>query len=248
MFESYFIRTQFAGTEFNFGIYDTIAQAWYDTPPRPRIARLSSALKAERNIRSGWQEMDLLREKIALPGSVILDCGCHHGLTTVLMSAWVGPNGFVHAFDAVIENAFYTKQNLDLNEITNAAVHCAGISDKFGFAGMHNDSNVILDHVQPWTSKTTMTVRLSSLFETPPDAVKLDIEGFELGVIEADREFFATVPRLAIEIHSDYMPAGAPQKIAALLDRPVKVLFDDGILSDFDPVADYSRRCHFFVW
>lgn len=248
MFESYVIRTQFAGTEFNFGIFDAVAQAWYDTPPRPRIPRVPSLLKAARNISSGWQEMDILREKIALPGSVIVDCGCHHGLTTVLMSAWVGPEGFVHAFDAVLENAFYTKQNLELNEITNAAVHCAGISDKFGFAGMHNDSNVILDHVQPWTNKTTMTVKLSSLFETPPDAIKLDIEGFELGVIEAEREFFASIPRLAIEVHSDYLPEGGPHRIASMIGRSIRVLNDDNLISDYDPTSDYHERCHFFVW
>jgi FkbM family methyltransferase len=247
-FESYVTQRNFAGTGFKFGIFDEVAKSWYDDPAHPRTTFAPQPMKQGLAIDTGWREMDLFRRKIATPGSVLLDCGCHHGLTTVLASAWVGETGFVHAFDAVLDNAYFTKQNLYINKVTNAAVHCAGLSNKFGFAGMHHDSNVVLDHKVQWTSRTAITVRVSSFFEIAPDAAKIDIEGFELEVLEGEREFFASISRLLVEVHSDYMPLGSPNKLAEIINRPIEVLFSDGQTAPYDSSKDYKDRCHFLVY
>ena len=62
-----------------------------------------------------------------------------------------------------------------------------------------------------------MLIRLADYFPSPPDAIKMDVEGFELSIIQSDPDFFSAVSRLAIEIHSEYLPEGGAHSIAELL-------------------------------
>jgi FkbM family methyltransferase len=250
-FAPYIVRKVMGATTFSFVIGDIVAQGWYDNP-RGSIIRAQDAsglpFRGDRLIAVGWPEMDILREHIALPGSRLIECGSHHGLTAILLAAWVGPNGFVHTFDAVLENVAIVKRNLALNKIGNAVAYCAAISGKFGILDMVGESNVITKKTGLPNANSTLAVKVSSFFDGPPDAIKIDIEGAELAMLEAEREWVAKIPRLAIEVHTDYLPAdGIPRLLAALGDRPLHVLWSEKELRPYagEPITE---RVHLFSW
>lgn len=244
----YLTRKAAGGSVFNFQIHDEIARLWYDTPPS-EVINDAVTFVADRQQALHWPEMDIIREHIAIPGATLVDCGCHHGLTTILFAGWVGNNGYVHAFDAVLKNACVAEQNLRINQITNASVYCAGISGGCGFASMQNEGNVILREFA-MGAPTTMVIQLSKFFHrAAPDAIKIDIEGAELEMIEADHEFLGAIKRIAIEIHSDYLPPNGIHRIAALLAaRPLYVLEEGEQLAPYRLDRHYDRRCHLFSW
>jgi hypothetical protein len=76
--------------------------------------------------------MQIIRDHIVFPGSRVLECGSHQGLTTVLFTARSSPSGFAYAFDAVLFNALVTRRNLEINDITNAATCCARSEQRGG--------------------------------------------------------------------------------------------------------------------
>lgn len=250
-FTPYIVHKVMGATTFDFVIGDDVAQGWYDTP-RSSIVRTQNAsgqpFHGDRLTAVGWPEMDILREHIALPGSRLIECGSHHGLTTILLAAWVGPSGFVHAFDAVLENAAIVKRNLAVNKISNAAAYCAAISGEFGILEMYNTSNVITKNTGVPSANSTLAVKVSSFFDGPPDAIKIDIEGAELAMLEAEREWVAKIPRVAVEVHTDYLPAdGIPRLLAALGDRPLHVLWNEKELRPYAGEA-ITERVHIFSW
>jgi FkbM family methyltransferase len=169
--------------------------------------------------------MQILRDHIALPGSGLVECGSHQGLTTAALAAWVGPDGFVAAFDAVLFNALVTRRNLEINGITNAAAYCAAIGGSRGIVNLYNESNVIVRQDTHIAQASTVMVRLEDVIHGEVDALKLDIEGSELAVVESSAELIRRIPRLAIEVHTDLLPEGGfGRLIAALGDRPIYIL------------------------
>lgn len=246
----YYINKQAGKTNFNFIINDEIGKLWYDTPSCPQIILDNSIpVSADRETAIGWYEMDIIREKIAVPNSVIIDCGCHHGLTSILLAAWTGQNGFVYAFDAVLENAYITQKNLSLNCIDNAAVYCAGIGGHHEIIQMINTSNVILKSDIKPSANSTLMMPIFQFFPKPPDAIKIDIEGKELEMVRTHQSFLEKIPRIAIEIHGDYLPDNALNEIVSRLgDRPIWILSEEGELSKFNNSLNYSKRCHLFSW
>lgn len=91
----YTLRIAVGGTKSNFIITDDVAQPWYDTPRKQQCAPPFQVFEPDQNQSISWPNIDILREKTALPGSVMADCGCHPGLTTILFAAWVEHNGHV---------------------------------------------------------------------------------------------------------------------------------------------------------
>lgn len=244
----YLTRKIFGGTEFNFWICDKVGRLWYDSPPAERISEPGEFI-VDRQTDSGWLEMDLLRTRIAIPGSRLLDIGCHHGLTTVLLAGWVGDEGLVYAFDAVLKNAFITSENLLVNSIKNASVFGSGVGADIFLADAYNDSNVILKRSGDERLKSTLVVPLAGLFPHPIDAVKVDIEGFELDLVRTHKEFFRTIPRLSIEVHTDMLPPNSVHEIADLLNsRRLYVLSDESDLHEYESNRTYDKRLHLLSW
>jgi FkbM family methyltransferase len=248
-FKSYIVRKHALGVEFNYLVADETAQVWYDTPPSPAISvceARSLPMRSERTGHSSWREMQIIRDHIVLPGSKVLLCGSHQGLTTILITAWANPGGFVYAFDAVLFNALVTQRNLELNGITNAAAYCAALGGQHSLANLYNTSNVTVkleEHVR--TASTVMT-RIETVVRENIDVLILDIEGAELAVLEGSAAFVRQIPRLAIEVHTDMLPRdGVPRLLRALDGRPLHILSED---NRFEPYMGQpiTSRVHLF--
>jgi FkbM family methyltransferase len=245
----YIVRKQSNGVSFNYIVADAVAQSWYDTPNGTRISwddAKRNPIELDRTARSDWREMEILRDHIALPGSKLVECGSHQGLTAILLASWVGPDGFLCTFDAVLLNSLVTRRNLEVNGITNAASYCAAIGGARGIVNLYNDSNVIVRKDAYLSPAGAVMVRLEDVLHGTVDALKLDIEGAELSVLESSAETIRGISRLAIEVHTDLFPPGGFERLVELLgNRPLHILWGD---DQFEPYVGQTvdSRVHLF--
>jgi len=248
-FKPYMVRKESLGIKFNFIIGDAVAQEWYDTPSGVRISPQDARqqpLQLDRAASFEWAEMQIIRDHIALPGTKIVECGSHQGLTAVALASWVGDTGFVSTFDAVLFNAIITRRNLEINRIVNAAAYCAAVGGTRGIVNLYNESNVIVRQDNHITTTGAVMVRLEDLIHDRVDALKLDIEGCELAVLECSAGLIQDIPRLAIEVHTDMLPEdGFYRLIKALGKRPIYLLDDKGAFGVYDG-RKVETRVHLF--
>lgn len=251
-FRPYIVRKGIGDTRFNYLVGDEVAQLWYDTPKAEELSQEEALRQPFEPARTGeisYAEFRILRDRIALPGTELIECGSHQGFTTLALAGWVGRNGFVHAFDAVLKNASIVSENLSLNGIQNACAYCAAIGGEFGIANMRHESNVIVKKTGRPAPRNTVLVRISDLFKSPPGALKLDIEGHEVGVVEADARWVSRIRRLAIEVHTDMLGWGGVKRlVSALGNRPLYILREGD--DDARPYQGekVTERCHLFSW
>jgi FkbM family methyltransferase len=248
-FEPRIVRQESCGLQFNCIIADRVGELWYDNPRHQQISRaeaLSLPLKLDRHATPEWKEMGILRDHLVKPGDCIVECGCHHGLTTIMLASWTGASGFVFAFDAVPFNTVVARRNLELNHIENAAVCCAAIGGKTELVNCFNESNVVVKSGSRINPEATVMVRLEDIAPERVDVLKLDVEGCELDILESSASLLTRIPRLAIELHVDLLPAGGVDRVLAMLDgRQLHVLWENGT---FEPWLgqELTERVHLF--
>ena len=99
----YIIRKKTEGVQFLFAITDSHSRLWYDLYSSDPV----------------WPEMKFIKDNLVIPGSVIIECGSHHGCTAILLSNWVGPNGVIYAYEPGQKNFATLQENIGLNHIQN---------------------------------------------------------------------------------------------------------------------------------
>ncbi len=143
------------------------------------------------------------------PDASALDIGGHVGCFTVAF-ARRHPAGSVHAYEASATTASYLQRNADANGLGDrVTLHNAALSDHPGtieFAD--NGAGSALNGLTA-ASSTAMTSVPAVTFSqavaampTPPQVVKIDIEGFEYDVVLASSaDDWASVQRVVLEYH-----------------------------------------------
>ena len=101
-FEPYVISAYCEGENFKFYVGNLTGREWYELEDH-----------------SFWPEMGFIRDHLIKPGGLIVDCGAHHGFSTILLARWTGPTGKVFAFEANPVNVSIVRANLELNGIAN---------------------------------------------------------------------------------------------------------------------------------
>ena len=187
-FQPYVMHVQAEGEEFAFYVGSEVGKEWYDTDqPTPRA------------------EMGFIRDHLIQKGDLVLECGCHHGFTTLLLSKWTGAWGRVIAFDANPHNVAIARKNVELNAVGNVEIHLAAVGNQTGTVRVTDASNakVALRSFRGGIEVTA--VRLDDfLMDRTPDLIKIDVEGYELEVFKGFRRTLARRnSSLAIEIHCD---------------------------------------------
>jgi len=76
--------------------------------------------------------MRFIRDQLLSPGDIAIECGSHHGATTILLSHWVGPRGKVYAYEPGGVNFSVLVDNLRLNAIQNVVPVQAASGDRDG--------------------------------------------------------------------------------------------------------------------
>ena len=156
-------------------------------------------------------------------GSRFLDIGANVGLISVPVGRHLRGVGQVCCVEPVPDNASRLRQNLDMNDLGDARVQELALGDSAGTVSILRESrgrgasgNAVIEGVDdlPRSYATRFEVplrRLDDLVDEglvdPPDVVKIDVEGSEVGVLRGgSRTFHATRPVILGEFNSVLMP------------------------------------------
>jgi FkbM family methyltransferase len=230
--EPYVAKERFVGPyRFDIHISDRLAQEWYGYPDQWQIER------------QWW--IDIIK-----PGSTILECGAHQGLTTMLLALCTGPTGIVHAWEASPRNAALIGRNAELNGLRNVVVHPNAVSDRKAILPILDNMGafVILEADDPRVTGIVEAVRLDDDYDhsRKVDLLKIDVDGAELEVMRGASRILACRPHINIEVHN-YLFADPAVTNAAILDmvRPLgyrfkAYVYDDGDIVDLNEASDVA--------
>jgi len=151
-------------------------------------------------------------------GDVVLDCGAHHGLYTLIASRAVGETGRVYSFEPDDRNYSILAGNVKRNGLRNVVLVRAGVWKDDGFVSFEGS----VDHsyhvsFNPESAlgnaRAIRVVSLKSFFESEGlsriDFVKMDIEGAEIEAIGGALDFLSRHPA-SFAIASYHIRDGKP--------------------------------------
>jgi FkbM family methyltransferase len=189
----YVSQVRLAGVDFSFWIKDAQAEQWYSPEEHAKFA-----------------ENQLLANLIK-SGDRVLDLGCHQGFYVAFLAKLVGPSGFVVGVDINPENVMITQAQIVLNGLTaNADVlHRAAAATSEGslkYSHFSDNAMVVMSEQETVpTAERTSVDHLSSIYGDF-DVLMIDVEGFEEEVLKGATGLFErSKPKLALEIHSDFL-------------------------------------------
>jgi FkbM family methyltransferase len=147
------------------------------------------------------------------PGNIFYDVGAHIGVFSLMAARLAGPRGCVFAFEPDPANLRRIEEHIERNQlpmiepVSRAAWSSAGRA-RFERANPRSSLNrgslaAVATVVSDETFEVeTITLDEFSVQNSPPDLVKLDVEGAEAGVLRgADMIFRRFKPVLVCEIH-----------------------------------------------
>lgn len=188
----YIIEKSIEGVDFLFYITDRDSQLWYDlysTDPY-------------------WPEMKFIRDNLVKPGDVVIECGSHHGCTTLMLSKWVGARGKVYAYEPGIKNYEILKKNLALNDINNVTAIRAVVGSCPGSVNFIEDAESSMgSHVVPGNDNSGRDILkieqvcLDVHAAERPALVKIDTQGYVYQPLLGLKDIIKYQrPNLALEI------------------------------------------------
>jgi FkbM family methyltransferase len=149
------------------------------------------------------------------PGGSVYDIGANMGQMTLLFSRLVGIDGKVTSFEPAPEPFRHLKTNVELNNLSNVALHNAGASDSVGTAEFfydhshntqgkfgHVETSYVVDGAKALTVNVLTLDSILEKDDRPPDFLKVDVEG-AAGVVFAGATNLLKqhAPVIYIELH-----------------------------------------------
>ena len=180
-------------------------------------------------------------------GDVFYDVGANAGFFSLLASKCVGSAGKVFAFEPLPENACSIRSQLELNDINNCTVVQAAVSDRDGTIEFSSGEDTSTAHIKgargeedggPMFSVRTISLDQFTQETSPPDFIKMDIEGAEILALEGAAAILGGMhpPRMLIEFHGEELAHQGHRLLAE---------YDYDLLSlTGDPVVTGSRQRH----
>ena len=156
--------------------------------------------------------------QVPLTGCTVYDVGCLEGMYTLFFARAVGPTGHVVGFEPNPANCQAVHDNVVLNGFQNVQVHEFGLGAvssqtelviPFGFPGQGTAQDDLQKHYLQSAGTVRIPIRIETLDAVavpkglrPPDLMKIDVEGFELQVLQGAQETLRKFkPKLFIELH-----------------------------------------------
>lgn len=177
------------------------------------------------------------------PGMRCVDVGANCGYYTLLLSALVGQDGFVQAYEPRASLAEKLKSSILVNGFNQAQVSKDAIGERVEIAEFFIHPELMgsgsmraftfLDREVNVTYVNCITLDYDGLDVVPTDFVKIDVQGSEMSVLRGMQETIAGSPKIAIAMeftpgdHED--PLGALQEIQAM-GLTVRTIGTDGIV------------------
>jgi FkbM family methyltransferase len=141
-------------------------------------------------------------KKYTKPGSVAVDIGGHMGTHTLNLSRFVGPHGTVHVFEPQMKMFSENVINMSVNNCKNIIFHrnAVGNDNKLIEMNLSNPYNEGGTSIGSGGDKVQM-VRLDDFRLNNVSIIKMDVEGFEIAVIQgAKQTILRNKPVMIIEI------------------------------------------------
>lgn len=152
-------------------------------------------------------------------GNKVLELGACYGYFTYLMSTCTGSQGKVVSIEGLPNNFKILKNNINLNKCSNVSIYNYFISnnENSDLIAFNKKSTAPYSDVENFLLKNNLsnkkdyefveTIKISSFLEKInfyPDNIFMDIEGFEVDVIEDlyEKKFFFKKPIIVFEIHN----------------------------------------------
>lgn len=182
-----------------------------------RVRVMAGPLKGKRWIASSgarfWRgihkpEMTrILLDKIRA-GSVYFDVGAHIGYYTVMASDMVGAQGRVISFEPRKLNLSYLRSHIRVNRCANVEVIPAAVGERPGECRFETRIGTGLGYVSETGNRSVDMVSLDDLVGSgrlpPPDVIKVDVEGGEMGVLKGATELLRQHrPITVVSTHGD---------------------------------------------
>ncbi len=142
-------------------------------------------------------------------GDCALDIGAHIGTYSLRYSKMVGPQGQVIAFEPEPENRRLLSWNVRLNNAHNVLIRGEAVGDFTGTAELKLSSlsghHSLVRSIRQVGKTTVPVIRLDDLCLSRVDIIKIDVEGYEMGVLKgAERTIRSLRPRMQIEVHQQH--------------------------------------------
>jgi len=233
-FKPYVISKEMEGVGFDFYVGDRTGRDWYH---RECINN------------PVWREMRFMRDTLIQKGDVIFECGGHHGCSAILLSRWVGGEGKIVTFEPFPSNFEILTKNIGLNNLTNVDARMEAVGAKAG--------TITFDEASSGISATGrgVSVKVACLDDYAhlrPTLLKVDVEGFEIQVLEGAKQILSTRPKLEIEVHAELLPqyGATVADLFGLIgsdDYRFWVQWrDDQMPVDYVPGTPITHRVHLF--
>jgi FkbM family methyltransferase len=167
------------------------------------------------------------------PGDVVYDVGANIGWYSLLAAKRVGPAGKVVAFEPTPVNLAHISENAAGNGFRNVMTIPMAVTDRNGWATFLKKGSLegrldrddtaaqaarrsAREHRHGATALVPVVALDTWIAETghrPPDVLKIDVEGAEVGVLRGMAQTLQSAkPKLIIELH------GTREEVADLLD------------------------------
>jgi FkbM family methyltransferase len=190
---------------------------------KPHISTLHHDIRMELDPEE-WLQLDLrasglleprttaLFERILRPGDTYVDVGAHVGYHSLVAARLVGEDGRIFSIDPQPYNCAKILANAELNGFTNVTVVAAAVAEADGFIALKNQSRqdkARLTLVGPGVNDGALTfvvpkITLRWLVETyglrPVNLLKIDVEGFELEVLDGAGDAMRAVENIVFEV------------------------------------------------
>lgn len=156
---------------------------------------------------------------LARPDDNCIDVGANVGIHAIRLAKLVGASGSVIAIEADAKLASRTSKNIALNCLGNVKLIQAAAAERSGESVvLHrpDDSDtrklsgsVIPHPVLTGQSVTVATVAIDDIAKAPVSLIKIDVEGYEMPVIEGASQVIREFSPSIVFEHAPYLLSGA---------------------------------------
>jgi len=181
-----YVRHTYGGFPLTIHLTDFVAENWYDRD---------------------WKDMseiELLKRQRLRLGAKIFDVGAHQGVVALAMARIVGPRGMVVAVEANSHNAAIAKENRDLNNAPQLVIVEAAAAEKSGTVFFNEELNgsvaVGSGKEGRWLASCLSVDDLTVRYGVP-DVLFIDVEGYEVKVLEGAAQTLKHRPDCFVEVH-----------------------------------------------
>lgn len=149
-----------------------------------------------------------------LPGDVIYDIGAFRGVYGAAAKLALGNSVAVYLFEPIQQNLREIEAISQLNQFQRFQIVGKAVGLGTTVRGVFDEKNLMLREGDVGNAAVPMempSISLDSYVEStnvPPSVIKLDVDGFELEVLEGARKCLAEhKPRIWIELHPAFLSA-----------------------------------------